>query len=144
MGRHANILLVDDDLSVRQALGEALAVENYHVALAATGPEAVRHLEERGEHEIDAVLLDLRLGPEDGWNLFSRLTRMQPGLPVIIMTGTRGEQVPVSATDCVALLEKPLDLRQLFETLRDVTAERERTQQRIGSSPLEAQHRPAA
>jgi DNA-binding NtrC family response regulator len=144
MPRQFNILLVDDDLHVRQALGEALSEENYQVALAADGPEAVRQLQQTGERGIDAVLLDLRLGLENGWTLLSHFNRLRPGLPVIVMTGTRGEQVPLCARECAALMEKPLDLHRLFETLRIVTARHEVTHHRLGSTRLESEDRSAA
>ena len=145
MGRQASILLVDDDLNVRQALGEALAVENYQVALAASGDEAVRRLREKGGTEFDAVLLDLRLGPGNGWQVFDHLTTLHPCLPVIIITAAREQEALIGARQCVAVMEKPLDLPRLFDTLRSVTARREPySQQRIGSSSLEAQDRSAA
>jgi DNA-binding NtrC family response regulator len=142
MERQRCILLVDGDLNIRQALGEALTEENYQVALAANGAEAVRHL--HPPQQIDAVLLDLRLGPENGWMVLSHLLRMKPGLPVIVMTGARGEVVPLVVNAAVTVVEKPLDLRRLFETLRLVTAERDPVQRRTGFSPAETPNRSAA
>jgi DNA-binding NtrC family response regulator len=142
MERQRRILLIDGDVNVRQALGEALTDENYEVALAANGPEAMRHL--RPPQQIDAVLLDLHLGPDNGWMVLSHLLRMKPGLPVIVMTGARGEVAPLVADAAVMVIEKPLDLRRLFETLRLVTAERDPVQQRIGFSPVGTWNRSAA
>jgi DNA-binding NtrC family response regulator len=120
MGRQPSILLVDDDSQVREALGEALVDENYDVTLAANSQEAVHQLQET--KRIDAVVLDLSIGTEGGWTLLSHLTTIQPALPVILMTGGRGEALPGSVRKCVALMEKPLDIRRLFATLRSVTA----------------------
>jgi DNA-binding NtrC family response regulator len=138
MARQANILLIDDDLSVRQALGEALTVENYQVALAANGPEADQHLRQRGERRIDAVLLDLSLGPECGWNVFDRLMSQHPQLPVIVMTASRGQPTASRVQNCVALMEKPLDLPLLFATLRQVTANGEPKAQLLGPKSSES------
>ena len=123
MGRQPSILLVDDDSQVREALSEVLVDENYEVTLAANSQEAVHQLQEA--KGIDAVVLDLSIGPEGGWTLLSHLATMQPALPVILMTGGRGEALPGSARKCVALMEKPLDIRRLFATLRSVTATRQ-------------------
>jgi DNA-binding NtrC family response regulator len=143
MERQRTILLVDDDPHVRQALGEALTDENYQVALAANGPEAVEHLREP-RSEIDAVLLGLRLGLEDGWNVLCRLAALQPGLPVILMSGTRGACPPRLPGAPVTVLEKPLDLRRLFKTLQHVTARPEPVQPPTVPHPRDVQDRSAA
>jgi len=127
MERQRTVLVVDDDRYVRQALEEALVEENYQVASAGNGAEAMRHLREP-RSEVDAVLLDLRLGPENGWNVLCRLTALQPGVPIILMSGTRGTRAPRLPGVPVTVLEKPLDLRRLFKTLRDLTAESEPVQ----------------
>jgi len=57
--------------------------------------------------DVDAVILDLHLGEEDGSDLFHRLTALDPNLPVILMTATRGYQPPPFGPRCAALLEKP-------------------------------------
>jgi DNA-binding NtrC family response regulator len=112
-----NILLVDDDPGVREALGEALCCRNYHVVPAACGREAVREL---ASTPIDIVLLDLNLGPESGWSTFQELISLQPLLPIIIITGQphlyEGNEIPGAR----AFMEKPLDLPVLFEILEEL------------------------
>jgi CheY-like chemotaxis protein len=115
-----NVLLVEPDSSVRQALGEALASESYGVALAASGGEAVRQLEQ--SKDIDAVVVDLPLGVSHARHVLDRLRRVQPNLPMIVLTTTRGHAEVHWPRPGVALLEKPLDLPLLFKTLRMVTA----------------------
>jgi DNA-binding NtrC family response regulator len=122
MDGYAQVLLIDDDTQVREALGEALAAEDYRVALAASGSEALCRLQEPGR--VDAVLLDLMLGEENGWTLFERLTSLAPSLPVILITAARGQRPPDRSG--VALMEKPLNLSLLFEILREFTAPAER------------------
>src|SRR2546427_11598926 len=63
MTKQTSILLIEDDLMVRQALGQALAVENYHVVPAANRHEALREV---GQRQIDIVLLDLNPRGENG------------------------------------------------------------------------------
>src|SRR5947208_13746096 len=87
--RHAaaprrNVLLVDDDPAIREALGQALCCRNYHVVAAACGQDALR---EFAATRIDIVLLDLNLGKESGWSTFENLISLQPLLPIIIITG---------------------------------------------------------
>jgi DNA-binding NtrC family response regulator len=125
MEPRANILLVHDDLSVRQALGEALALEEYQVAFAATSNEAQRRLREQGPNEINAVLLDLSLGHEYGWAVFNSLTKLKPMLPVITLSATRDHEIPLAARrQCVAIMAKPLDVARLVEILHSLTIPR--------------------
>jgi DNA-binding NtrC family response regulator len=110
----ANVLLIDDDIQVRQALGKALVAENYLVQPAATGEEAVNEVL-RGT--IDIALLDLRLGKECGWNVYQQLYAIQPRLHVIVMTGWPQVTLNPGGLTPVATLCKPLDLVNLFATL---------------------------
>ena len=115
-----NILLIDDDLMVRQALEQALSVENYQVVLAANRHEA---LHEVGQQPIDVVLLDLNPRNENGWETLQRLNALQPHLPVVAMTA-RPEHEPKSRTHAVdALLEKPLSLSVLLQVLNELTSQ---------------------
>jgi DNA-binding response OmpR family regulator len=110
-----NILLVDDDSSVREALGQALCNERFHVVSAANGPEALRKF---GENQIDIALLDLNLGAESGWDTFHRLSGLQPLLPIIVMSARSDSFANASASAAAAVMEKPLDMSLLFEKLQ--------------------------
>lgn len=113
------VLLVDDDPGVRQALTRALTFENFGVVGAANGLEALRGF---GEHQIDVVLLDQDLGPEDGWQTLEQLRKVQPEVPVIIMTGRPVRCPARSVPGDEALMRKPLDLPLLFQTLGALAA----------------------
>jgi len=114
------VLLVDDNASVRQSLTRALSFENFGVVVAANGEEALRGF---GENQIDVVLLDQDLGRESGWDTLEQLRKMQPGLPVIIMTARPERRTTHSTQGVEALMEKPLDLPLLFRTLGALAAE---------------------
>ena len=113
MTKLKNILLIEDDPMVSQALGQALAVENYHVVPAANRCEALREV---GQRQIDIVLLDLNPRGENGWETFQHLTALQPNLPVVAMTA-RPEQANSKTQRVDVLLEKPIDLEVLIRTL---------------------------
>src|SRR5947207_29118 len=93
MTKMKNILLIEDDPMVSQALEQALAVENYNVVSAANRHEALREV---GLRQIDIVLLDLNPRGENGWDTFRHLTALQPNLPVVAMTA-RPEQANSNA-----------------------------------------------
>ena len=120
MAQKTNVLLVDDDLTVRQSLEQVLTLENFRVVPVSNGHEALR---EFGEKHIDIVLLDLNLGNESGWDTFDKLKRIRPCLPVIIMTGNPEHCPKLAADRAEAFMEKPLDLAMLFRKLTDLATQ---------------------
>src|SRR5258708_5951820 len=86
--RQRNILLIEGDVMVSQALGQALTVENYRVVTARNQQEALREFSQQPfDQPFDLVLLDLNPRNENAWETVERLTALQPDLPVIAMTG---------------------------------------------------------
>jgi two-component system phosphate regulon response regulator OmpR len=112
------ILIVDDDRSVRDSLGEYLQEHGYDVSLAADG-EAMRKAFAAGAPDV--VLLDLNLPGEDGLSL-ARWLRANQDVAIIMVTGA-GEVVDrvigleVGADDYLA---KPFDPRELRARLKSV------------------------
>jgi DNA-binding response OmpR family regulator len=109
------ILLVDDDLVVREMLGRVLTEERYVVLPAANGQEA---LDLAAATPVDLVLLDLNLPVKNGWDTFERLTNENPLLPIIIITARPNQLFPALASGVGALMEKPLDCPKLLQTIR--------------------------
>jgi CheY-like chemotaxis protein len=121
MIKRTKILLIDDDLMVRQALGQVLTAENYQVVPAANRHEA---LHEVGQQPIDIVLLDLNPRTESGWETLQRLTALQPHLPVVAMTARPEHESNSSRAQAVhALLEKPLSLSILLQVLNELASQ---------------------
>lgn len=119
-GMNLRVLLVDDDASVRDALRKVLNGAGYEVITAADGAEAVNRFQAR---RCDLLILDLGLPSQSGWDAYERITRENPVLPVIIITG-RSDQLNVAlAAGVGALLEKPLDAFQLLETMHELLIE---------------------
>ena len=78
------LLIVDDERSLRFSLGEWARDAGFTPFEAAGGTEALARVREQG---VDAVLLDLKLGDEDGLQVLRTLREEDPGLPVIMVTG---------------------------------------------------------
>jgi DNA-binding response OmpR family regulator len=110
------ILLVDEDVSVREALGQALAFDEFQVVPVANRQQA---LDEFQCHHIDLLLLDLNPASEDAWETIACFTALRPSLPVIALTA-RPEQHEQVSTRQVRVLPKPLDLPFLVRTLKDL------------------------
>lgn len=116
----AKILLADDDDEVLAALSSVLSSESYEVIVAKNGREAIEHFREQ---HIDVALLDLNMPVKGGWEAFERLTTIHPLLQVIVITA-RPDQYPLAiAAGVAALMEKPLDLPLLLQTIDELLVE---------------------
>ena len=131
-----NILLIDDDVLVCEAIEHALAVANYQVVPAVSQHDALRKLR---KHDIDIALLDVHPRHEDGLDTARRLNILQPELPIIAMSA-RLEQHEASARSnrFRAVLAKPLNFTALIGILDDLSSKIPEPRRRSFSEPLVA------
>jgi CheY-like chemotaxis protein len=114
------VLLVDDDLSVLDALGSVIESEGFELIRAADGHQAIEKFYQR---PVDIVLLDLMMPVKNGWDTFERLATINPLLPIIIITAQSDAYSSPMATGVARLMQKPLDIPVLLETMRELLAE---------------------
>jgi two-component system copper resistance phosphate regulon response regulator CusR len=126
------ILLVDDECSILEALSKVLGAEDYEVVLAEDGKDAVEKI---AAAPIDLVLLDLGLPVKDGWATLEWLAEINPLLPVIIITGRSEQQALAEKAGADALMEKPLDVPLLLQTIRELLDEPLESRVRRASDP---------
>jgi DNA-binding response OmpR family regulator len=113
------VLLIEDDHALQRMVLDYFAQNDIRTLLAAGRHEMTRELE---ANEIDLVVLDLRLGHEDGLDLL-REVRLNSDVPVIITTGHRRDEIDrvvgleLGADDYVT---KPFNLRELLARVRAV------------------------
>jgi DNA-binding NtrC family response regulator len=113
----ADILVVDDEIGIRELLSEILGDEGHAVILAENARQA---REARLANQVDLVLLDIWMPDTDGvtllkeWAAAGTLT-----LPVIMMSGHATIDTAVEATRIGALdfLEKPISLQKLLKAV---------------------------
>ena len=114
----ANILVVDDEMGIRELLSEILYDEGHVVMLAENATQARAA---RNKSRPDLVLLDIWMPDTDGvtllkeWALNGQLT-----MPVVMMSGHASIDTAVEATRIGALdfLEKPITLQKLLHTVQ--------------------------
>ena len=113
----ANILVVDDESSIRQALRVTLGNIGFEVAEAATGEEAIALI--RGEH-YDAVLLDMNMPGMGGMTACREIRRLSPGLPILMLTIRDSQDDKVEALESGAddYVTKPFHMRELTARVR--------------------------
>ena len=114
----ARVLVVDDEPAVRDALRQVIEYEGFDVRLAGSGGEGLTLFEEFRPH---VVLLDVKMAGLDGIEVLARLKKVDPGAPVIMISGHGTIATAVQATQQGAFdfLEKPLDSDRLLVTLRN-------------------------
>ena len=112
------ILVIDDEEGVRDVLGRIFQQEDYRVALAGTARQG---LEEFSRAHFDLVLTDLAMPEMSGWDLAKRVKRMDPSVPVGLITGrsvvTTKEKMKERGVDFI--VSKPFDCTNV---LREVNA----------------------
>jgi DNA-binding response OmpR family regulator len=114
------ILLADDDASVRRMIGRVLQAEGYRVLPARTGYEAASQFL---NGPPDLVLLDLNMPEKDGWEAWQLMNPLHPLIPVIVITARPNQYDQAQKLRIDALMEKPLDLRLLLRTIKDLLLE---------------------
>jgi DNA-binding NtrC family response regulator len=132
-----SVLIVDDDESVREILGdyfEALGHTARSVATASDGRRAAT------EHSPDVVLVDLRLPDGDGLHLVEALRADDPDVGIVVLTGHADVATAVRAMRLGAgdLLEKPVTLEALRDAVERVagSARMRRELEHLRSRPL--------
>ena len=108
------VLLVEDEESVRRVAGEILQAAGYTVLIAPNGREALR-LAQRKAAEIRVLIADVILPGMSGPEVAQELSREQPGLKTIFISGysedvLRGKQVSADAV----YLRKPFSVEALM------------------------------
>ncbi len=116
MNKHARILIVDDDETIRITMKAILEDEGYIVDLAASGKEAVQ---KTNETVYNLALLDIRLPDMEGVELLKLMKETVPRTRKIMVTGYPSIQNAISAVNknADAYLLKPVDVEKLLENV---------------------------
>src|SRR6056297_1242591 len=111
-----NILVVDDELSMREFLGLMLTKEGYSVTGAETGKQANELLEKQF---FDLILLDIRLGDISGLEVLRKAKKLHPKSIVIMISAYATAENAVEAMNDGAYdyLPKPFDNDELKDTI---------------------------
>jgi DNA-binding NtrC family response regulator len=124
------LLIVDDELSVRDSLGKWFREEGYEVATVENANDALTRL---AEQRWDAALVDIKMHGTDGIELQRRMHEVDPELIVIIMTGYASVDTAVAALKNGAYdyVTKPLDPDEIAHMVRNVLAHKRTAQENV-------------
>jgi CheY-like chemotaxis protein len=113
---HCPVLIVEDDVELRDMMAQLLTLEGFVATAVANGREALEYL--RKGDRPDIILLDLMMPVMDGWE-FRRKQQSDPTLatvPVVVLSALDHRRA--AEVDAVAFLKKPLDFDRLLELVR--------------------------
>ena len=130
MSEQAKLLIVDDELSVRDSLGKWFREEGYSVGVAENAGAALTLL---AEHPWDAALVDIKMRGIDGIELQRRIREIDPNLMVILMTGYASVENAVHSLKNGAYdyVTKPLDPDEIAHLVKKAVAHRRTEQENV-------------
>jgi two-component system nitrogen regulation response regulator NtrX len=110
------ILIVDDEVNFRLLLAEILVEQGYRVTTAHNGKEALRHLELSGKSP-DLITIDVNMPETDGIALQEQISKINPGIPLVMISGSLPKHLSLITGICAYLL-KPLNKMELLRVLK--------------------------
>ena len=130
MTDQGKMLIVDDELSVRDSLGKWFHEEGYEVSTAENANDALTRLAER---HWDVALVDIKMRGTDGIELQRRMHEIDPGLTVIMMTGYASVETAVAALKNGAYdyVTKPLDPDDISHLVKNALAHKRTEQENV-------------
>jgi DNA-binding NtrC family response regulator len=124
------LLIVDDELSVRDSLGKWFHEEGYDVVTAESASDALTRL---AESKWDAALVDIKMHGTDGIELQKRMHEVDPELIVIMMTGYASVETAVAALKNGAYdyVTKPLDPDEISHLVKKALAHKKTEEENV-------------
>ena len=130
MSTQGKLLIVDDELSVRDSLAKWFREEGYEIGTAENANDALTRL---AEQRWDVALVDIKMHGTDGIELQRRMHEIDPELMVIIMTGYASVETAVTALKNGAYdyVTKPLDPDEIAHLVKNALAHKRTAQENV-------------
>lgn len=115
------ILIIEDDEEMRSLLRDFVEEEGYEADTVGNGYEAFRKLV---KEPFDLVVTDVRMPGLTGLDILPRIRKLQPGIPIIVITAFGSEEVYRRALErgATAYLEKPIHFQKLREVIHQMVS----------------------
>ena len=116
-GKIYSILVADDDKFFRDHLRNVLQKEGYKIQTVESGTEAIRKIL---QESIDVLILDIYMAGMDGFETISLIERINPHLPIIVITGNSCLDVErkARAEGIFYFFTKPFDINQMKRVVK--------------------------
>jgi CheY-like chemotaxis protein len=113
------ILVIEDDISIRELLAELLESEGYAVISASNGAEGIKVLE--AGHDPNLILVDLMMPIMDGYAF--RIEQMKnpewSKIPTVVMSAEANAKDKLKSYNVTAFLSKPVELDVILNTVAE-------------------------
>jgi two-component system response regulator FixJ len=115
---HPKVFFVDDEATMRTTIANTLSKLGYDVTCFANAQNCLAEVEQTG---CNLLISDVKMPGIDGIELLSRMKRMAPWIPVILITGYGSIQMAVYATKIGAadFIEKPFGREAFIEKVKE-------------------------
>lgn len=119
-----SILVVDDELLIRDLLYDFFTGMGWNISVAASGEKALDIMKEK---KIDLVLTDIKMPEMDGLTLTGRVKQSHPGVPVVVMTGYPSVDSAIEALRAKVedYIVKPFNINQLYKLIEEKLKEQQ-------------------
>lgn len=116
-----HLLLIDDETAIIKLNKKILEKLGYRIT-AQTSSEQALSLFKQDADQFDLVVTDMTMPKVSGYQVAEQMIKIRPDIPIILCTGYSNtlSNVDVSKTGIRAVLEKPVSMNQLSETIRSV------------------------
>ena len=117
------VLLVDDEEDILEVGKDLLEALGYQVIIARDGKEAIE-VYRKDQEDIDFVLLDMVMPIMGGGEAYDRMKEINPGIKVLLSSGYSidGEATEILKRGCNDFIQKPFNMNELAERIREITA----------------------
>lgn len=121
--RHTLVLVIDDEASIREVLGDLLPEEGYQVILAQNGYDGLEKFQKH-QQQIGLILLDMKMPGMNGAQTLAAIRELDRTVPVILCSGYSESEAMHAAEGwgLTSFLPKPFDLPRLLAALQDALA----------------------
>jgi DNA-binding response OmpR family regulator len=115
-----NILVVEDDKSIRKILQDLLIMEKHNVVSAESGEAALKLVQSK---RFDVMITDLGLPGMTGWDLSQAARRHQPDIYIITISSWQGQETEKKIAECGVdvAIRKPFRFDQIIEAIDNPT-----------------------
>lgn len=122
-GHGERILLIEDEVRVREFTAKGLEKNNYRVYTASTAEEALA-LFKKEKGEFNLVLSDIGLPDQNGFKLANTLLKKKPGLPILLSSGygDSPSKYDIEKSPGLRYLEKPFALPELLRVVKNMAS----------------------
>jgi len=119
--RHIDILIIDDEKKFAAMLAKRIELRGYHTNICYDGRTALKWIKDNG-NSVTLILLDLKLPDLYGTKVLTQIKKINPNIPVIILTGhgTEQDRQQCEQLGAYMFIHKPLNINELMTIMERI------------------------